>query len=73
MGRQTFWDLWLSGLCTGIPVTDPELDPGHKLVLSHFFFLFRPVLTEDLTIISRIRSTENTCTHIPEWYIFLQK
>ena len=26
--------LWLSGLCTGIPVTDPEFDPGHESVLS---------------------------------------
>ena len=71
MGRQTFWDLWLNGLCTGIPVIDPELDPGHKLVLSRFFFLFRPVLTEDLTII--YLESENTCTHTPEWYIILQK
>ena len=22
----------ISGLCTGIPVTDPEFDPGHKSV-----------------------------------------
>ena len=27
-------DLWLSGLCTGIPVIDPEFDPGHKPVFS---------------------------------------
>ena len=26
------WDLWLSGLCTCIEVTDPEFDPGHKSV-----------------------------------------
>ena len=48
--RLTFvWDSWLSGLCTGIPVIDPEFDPGHESVVSHSFFLFRPVLVDYLT------------------------
>ena len=34
--RMTFaWDLWLSGLCTGISVPNPGFDPGQKSILSH--------------------------------------
>ena len=36
MGRLTFVrDLWLYGLCTGIPVIDPEFD----LDISQFFLI----------------------------------
>ena len=41
------WDLWLSGLCTGITVIDLNLIP-HTLVLSHSFFLLPLVLVEHL-------------------------
>ena len=28
MGRPTFvWDLWLSGLCAGMLIIDPEFNP----------------------------------------------
>ena len=47
------WDLWLSGLCTGIPVIDPGFNPGQKSVLSHFPSLFWPVLHEHITIYLR--------------------
>ena len=40
------WELWLSGYCTGIPVTDPRLNYFDSLAeasLSHSLSTFSPV------------------------------
>ena len=52
-GKTDFvWDLWLSGLYTGIPASNPGLDPGQKLVFFLFFGLcfMKSYLTKSLFI-----------------------
>ena len=62
-GERKWFVHWYSSLYTGIPVIDPEFDPGHKSVLSHSFFLFQPVLVEHLTVYIHV-CTQTVFIHV---------
>ena len=55
------WELWLSGYCTGIPVTDPRLIPWRKPVFLIPYLLFTCVSLPSITT-SITRSTKNIYT-----------
>ena len=45
------WDLWLSGLYTGIPVIDPGFNPGRKSVSILFGLCFMNILLSILRVL----------------------